>query len=448
MQQEQAQFRISKVVQSINPSLLLFLAALAAIIFANSPWQAQYFSFLNNPIKVNIGDYGLFEHHGRPMTLQEFVNDALMAIFFFVIGLEIKMELLIGQLSSVRKAMLPVVAAIGGMIIPVLVFYAFVHDGGMAMRGAAIPMATDIAFALAVLAAVGKHVPPCLKVFLMSLAVVDDIGGIIIIALFYSGQIHLTSLLIGLGLLVVTYILGRKGMDKAYIYYFIGFIVWTFFLHSGIHTTISGVLLALTIPSKCTVRLPQLKESLSGFVQDFNGQYEIEAERAQKLSHRQLVRLRLLEKKVERSISPLQFIEHDLSPVVSYIILPLFAFVNAGVTFGGVTMSDLLGLPIAIFCGLFMGKMLGISLFTYIPNKIGILKYPEGMTTRNLIAISIFGGIGFTVSLFIASLSYSPETAEGVNLLNQAKIGVFSGTIVSALVGFFALNFATRHLKK
>lgn len=435
--------RLGSAVKGINPSVLLFVAAIVAIILANSPLKDLYFSILDAPVNVTVGNYNLFSHHGETMSLQHFVNDALMAIFFFVIGLEIKKEIMIGELSSIRKALLPIIAAIGGIIMPVVFFYLISPDSP-AIRGAAIPMATDIAFALAVLSLLGKRVPVALKIFLTALAVVDDIGGILVIAIFYTSHIAWYPLLLGFLLLGLCYLLGRNGLDKAYVYYLIGFFIWTLFLSSGVHTTISGVLLALTIPAKATIKLPTLMESMKNMVSSFVPSYE-GGEDSDFISHEKLITLRKMEKRVERTISPVQFMEHDLHPLVNFLILPLFAFVNSGVTFGGITMAELSGVPLAIFLGLFLGKTLGIFGFTLASLRMGIVRLPSGMTRRNLFGVSIFGGIGFTVSLFIANLSYAPLGQVGLELLNQAKIGVFVGTFVSGVVGYLVLS---RILKK
>lgn len=435
-------------ILNFNPSLLLFLAAILAIIFANSSWQDAYFNLLHSPVKVQVGEYLLFQVHDRAMSLLEFVNDALMAVFFFVIGLEIKREIILGELSSPRKALLPILAAIGGMIVPVLIFLLFAHEGS-AIRGAAIPMATDIAFALAVISLLGKKVPLSLKIFLTTLAVVDDIGGILVIAIFYTSTIAWTPLLIGFALILLSFVLGAKGVNKDYIYYMIGFVIWTLFLQSGIHTTISGVLLAMTIPAKSTIMLPQLMEHTQGFLRDFKPKYEKEGRGVGFVSPSQLIDLGKMEHRFVRSVPLVQRMEHYLSPVVNYIILPLFAFVNSGVTFGGISVGDLMIVPAGIFFGLVVGKCLGIFGFTWLFTKLKLVSLPQGMTQANLFGVSLFGGIGFTVSLFIANLSYTPLPVMGQTLLNQAKIGVFAGTLVSGLLGFFILsNILTKEKKR
>ena len=252
-------------MQKPNASILLFMAMILAMLFANSPWAESYHNILSHPIDLKIGNFTPFMHHGEVMPMLAFVNDALMAVFFFVIGLEIKQEILIGELSSVRKALLPIIAACGGMIVPVL-FYFLVCHSAPEVRGVAIPMATDIAFALAVLGLLGKRVPLSMRIFLTALAVVDDIGGIIIIALFYSGEIAFEPLLISLALLALLYVGGRMRVNNIAFYYIIGFFVWMLFLESGIHPTIAGVLVAFTVPARPVVKLDDFTCEMTGYL--------------------------------------------------------------------------------------------------------------------------------------------------------------------------------------
>ncbi len=426
-------------IKNVNPSILLFIAAILAIVFANTGLHDIYYKFLNRPIVLQVGEYNLFQHHGKAMSLLEFVNDALMAVFFFVIGLEIKREILLGELASVKRALLPIIAAIGGMIVPVLVFLLFDHDAAT-IQGAAIPMATDIAFALAVLSLLGKRVPLSLKIFLTTLAVVDDIGGILVIATVYTSHISFIPLLFGFAFILLSYFLGTRKVNLDLVYYLVGFIVWLLFLESGVHTTISGVLLAFTIPVKSTVRLPELRNFQMDFQNTFNYTYEKEGRGIGFVSHKQLVELLQSSRKFERSVPLVQRMEHNLSPLVNYLILPLFAFVNSGVTFGEVSLAQLAVVPAGVFFGLVVGKCLGIFGFTWLFAKLKVVTMPPGMNTRNLFGISLFGGIGFTVSLFIANLSYATLDKGGIELLNQAKIGVFAGTLVSGVLGYFILN--------
>lgn len=426
-------------LHNINASALLFTAAILAMFLANSPWAYFYEDFLYRHVFFQIGDFNIFSHHGESMTVLAFVNDALMSLFFLLVGMEIKQEILIGELSSVRKAVFPIVAAFGGMIVPVLVFLLFCNTAPD-IRGAAIPMATDIAFALSVLALLGNRVPLSLKIFLTALAVVDDIGGIIIIALFYSGHVAVIPLLLSILVLFTLYLAGKFRINSNAFYYIGGFIVWLLFLESGIHPTIAGVLVAFTIPARPIVQL-------EGFVDKLNQSLKAlplsEGERSPKatvLSNAQIHILRRIEATSDKVISPLQNMTDSLHPYVNYLILPLFAFVNAGVTFGSIKLDMLMGIPMGVFAGLFIGKTVGIFSFSYLFVKSGIGHYPLGMNTKNLFALSMLGGIGFTVSLFIANLSYSGVPEIGANLLNQAKLGVFAGSFISGVLGYFRLK--------
>lgn len=423
-----------------NASVLLFLAALIAVAVANSSWGHIYQSILDYPFEVKVLGVELFSHLGHTMTFAEFVNDALMAVFFFVVGLEIKQEMTVGELSSVKKAMLPVIAAFGGMIIPVLVFL-LVSPSGDAMRGAAIPMATDIAFALALLGALGKHVPSSYRVFLMALAVADDIGGIIIIALFYTSNVAWVPLLLALGITLLVAFVGKLGMRNIWFYLVAFAIVWYLFLASGVHTTVAGVLIALCIPLTTKIRPEELSSQVIQEIERLDPTDCKIGKDALVLSHTQMEVTEILRKTVGNTISPVQKLEHTLAPFVSYVILPIFAFVNAGVSFEGLSADGLFGLPLAIFCGLFIGKTIGISLFTWIAIRLKISPWPSQMNLSTLIPLAKFGGIGFTVSLFIASLSYG-SGQEG--LLNQAKLGIFAGTIASAIVGYLWLSLTLK----
>lgn len=426
-------------IQKPNASVLLFLATILAMVLANCPWADAYHKLLAFPVNLHIGNIQLFTHHGEPMSMLAFVNDALMAIFFFVIGLEIKQEILIGELSSVRKAILPVIAACGGMIVPVL-FYMLICNTPPEVRGAAIPMATDIAFALAVLGALGKRVPLSLRIFLTALAVVDDIGGIIVIAIFYSGHISYQALLLSVVLLVILYFAGRMRVNSIWFYYVIGFFVWMLFLESGIHPTIAGVMVAFTVPARPVIDLNKFAENMTGYLNMLDFTQVKHSRSAAVLTSTQIHVLNNIHSIADRTISPLQRITDKLHPLVNYIILPLFAFVNAGVTFGDIDPASLLNVPLAVFMGLFLGKSLGIFSFTYLFVRMRWCSMPRGMTKSGLLGLSMLGGIGFTVALFIANLSFDLSTAQGVDLLNQAKLGVFAGSIVSGVCGYLLLK--------
>lgn len=432
---------LSSFLKRINPSVLLFIAAVLAMVLANSPWLSFYTDFLARPVEVRIGSFNLFAHHGHSMPVISFVNDALMSVFFLLVGLEIKQEILVGELASFRKAFLPIIAAIGGMIVPVLFFLIFCHRAPES-AGAAIPMATDIAFALAVLALLGDKVPPSLKIFLTALAVVDDIGGIIIIALFYSGSVGYMPLLISMCILLFLFAAGRLGMTSNLFFYVGGFLVWFFFLESGVHPTIAGVLVAFAIPARPVYKLDEYLQKVNDFHYHLPDTATRHTKRSTILTHRQVKSLKTMERMTDRAISPLQNMEADLHPWVNYFILPLFAFVNAGVTFGNIEPATLATIPLGIFAGLFIGKTVGIFSFTWLITRTKTVAFPPGMNSRNLFALAMLGGIGFTVSLFIANLSYAGLPEIGPALLNEAKLGVFAGSLVSGTVGYFLLKRA------
>lgn len=425
--------------QKANASLLLFAATILAMILANSPWATTYHQLLSHPIDLQIGTFTPFMHHGTPMPMLAFVNDALMAVFFFVIGLEIKQEVLIGELSSIKKAILPIIAACGGMVVPVLVYY-LVCNSLPEVRGVAIPMATDIAFALAVLGLLGKRVPLSMRIFLTALAVVDDIGGIIIIALFYSGHIAYQPLLISLALLLLLYVGGKMRINSNVFYYIIGFFVWMLFLESGIHPTIAGVLVAFTVPARPVVKLDDFTCDMTGYLNMLDYTEVRHSKKASVLTPTQIQVLNNIHTLANRTISPLQSIADKLHPMVNYLILPLFAFVNAGVTFGDIQPSSLLHVPLAVFLGLFVGKSVGIFSFTYFFIRTRLAAKPAGMSYKNLFGVSMLGGVGFTVALFIANLSFTGMSEAGIDLLNQAKLGVFAGSFVSGLCGYLILR--------
>lgn len=425
--------------QKSSASFLLFMATIMAMVMANSPWAYAYHHILSYPIDLQIGGFNLFSHNEETMSMLAFVNDALMAIFFFVIGLEIKQEVLIGELSSVRKALLPVIAACGGMIVPVIC-YTLVCNTAPEVNGAAIPMATDIAFALAVLGLLGKRVPLSLRIFLTALAVVDDIGGIIIIALFYSSHIAIEPLLISLLLLAVLYLGGRMRVNNSIFYYIVGFFVWMLFLESGIHPTIAGVLVAFTVPARPKINLNDFTRDMKGYLNMLDYTEVRQSKQASVLTPTQIQVLNNIHLLANNTISPLQSIADKLHPLVNYLILPLFAFVNAGVTFGDIQLASLVNVPLAVFLGLFVGKTVGIFSFTYFFVRTRLAAMPAGMTRLNLFGVSMLGGIGFTVALFIANLSFTGMDATGIDLLNQAKLGVFTGSFVSGLCGYFLLK--------
>lgn len=426
--------RTMKNISSLNivASIMLFATAILAAFVANSSLAPVYTNFLSQELHLRLGDFNLFSHGGHPLTMLQFINDCLMTVFFLTVGLEIKRELLVGELSSFRKAFLPFIAACGGMILPVIIYSLLVEPQSPAMQGMAIPMATDIAFSLGVLSLLGNRVPLCLKIFLTAFAVVDDIGGILVIAIFYSNHVSYWYLIVAFFLYLFLYLMGRFGMTQKLFYLFFGVIIWYLFMQSGIHSTISGVILAFVIPAHPRLDAGKYIKQIRTIIDEF----PVMKSDNIVLTKEQIAKLKRVERASDYVISPLQSLEDNLHGVVNFIILPLFAFANAGVVLG--SSENIIGnVSLAAALGLLFGKFLGIYIFTWISIRLGMARMPKGMNWKNLIGISLLGGIGFTVSLFIANLSFAEESP---SLLNQAKFGVLLGTILSGLLGYIVLH--------
>lgn len=428
---------------SISGSILLIIATILAMICANSELSRIYESLCNQEISIIIGGFDLLSSPEGSMTLARFVNDALMAIFFFAVGLEIKREMLIGELSQMKHAMLPIIAALGGMIVPVLIFY-FIANGTPAEGGIGIPMATDIAFSLGVLSLLGKRVPLGLKVFLTTLAVADDIGGIMVIAIFYSSHIAYQYLLISVVVMVLLYIGARRGVNNSGFYAVMGIVMWFLFFHSGIHPTIAGVIVAFFVPARPKIDSYQFLAKLKSSVNRFPPITQMH-KGVVVLSHEQLHVLHRLNHVSNRVISPLQKVEDLLHPVVTFFIIPVFAFVNAGVVLDGISVSTITGATtMGVFCGLLFGKFIGIFTFSYLAIKTKFVCIPSGVNFKQIAAVSVIGGIGFTVSLFIADLSYANLPEIGKTLLNEAKLGIISASLLAGVIGYFLLRYELR----
>lgn len=433
--------RTVKHLASLNiaASVLLFLTAILAAVIANSPMAPLYQSFLSQELSLRIGEFNLFSHGGHPLTMLEFINDCLMTLFFLTVGLEIKRELLVGELSSFRKAILPFIAACGGMLLPVLIYSLLVDAGSPEGRGMAIPMATDIAFSLGVLSLLGRRVPLSLKIFLTAFAVVDDIGGILVIALFYSAEVAYGYLIAAAVLYVFLYYMGKFGMTQKIFFLSIGLVIWYLFLQSGIHSTISGVILAFVIPARPRLDAGKYINRIRDIITEFPASSDTIV-----LTNQQISTLKKVERASDYVISPLQSLEDNLHGVVAFFILPLFAFANAGVVLGG--GGDVLGsVSIAVAVGLLAGKFIGIFLFTWLSVKSKLVPMPAGMDWKNIAGVSLLGGIGFTVSLFVANLSFAGDHPE---LLNQAKFGVLAGTILAGILGYVVLNMVLPKAKE
>ncbi len=373
--------------------LILLFAAILALFVSNSDLSNYYFEILEKKLKLGLGSFGL------ELSILHWINDVLMAIFFFLVSLEIKREFVKGELSNPKQAMLPIVGAIGGMLIPALFYILINWDDSITMNGWAIPSATDIAFSLGVLSLLGKRVPISLKVFLTALAIIDDLGAIVIIAFFYSGNIQIKYLVLMLVALIILIILNKKNVKYFFPFLLVGILLWDFTHQSGIHATIAGVLLALTIPHNT---------------------------------------------KNEKK-SMLLKLEHSISPYVAFGIMPIFAFANAGVSLEGLSLSSLLNpVPLGILCGLFFGKQIGVFAFSFLAIKFKLAEMPNNSNLISFYAVGILTGIGFTMSLFVGNLAF----ANNMEYMDGVKIGVLSGSLLSTLCGYFLLLASPKNVNR
>ena len=433
---------LSRLKAHITSSMVLIICTVLALICANIPGVKDwYFGLWTNEVSFSLGNFNFFSHNGHAMNVVEVINDFLMAIFFLSVGLEIKREIRVGELSSREKAMLPIIGACGGMIVPVLVFWLFCPGDAAMQRGLAIPMATDIAFSLGVLSVFKTRVPIGLKVFLAALAVADDLGGIIVIALFYTSHINMTALIIS-GICVLALVLGNifKMRSKAF-YLGIGLILWYFMLNSGIHATIAGVIVAFCIPA--TLRkgtghyLERIRTNVAKFpvidVDDRNNTIVF--------THEEIHTLKSIESAADKMISPLQNIEDNLHAWINNLVIPLFAFANAGIDLSQMSFGSLFsGVGLAVMLGLVLGKFIGVFSFSWLAIKLKIVSLPANTTWKAFASVCVICGIGFTVSMFIADLSYSGLGAQGAALLNEAKLGVLVGSVLAAVLGVILLG--------
>ena len=367
-----------------SSGLVLLFSAILALFISNSNYSIYYFGYLEKYLFIGINEIGL------KLSVLHWINDALMAIFFFFVTLEIKREFLQGELSNFKQALLPIIAAVGGMVVPALIYVIVNFGDSETLNGWAIPSATDIAFSLGVLSLLGKRVPLSLKVFLTALAIIDDLGAILIIAIFYSGDLNIKYLSLMLGAFIILLIINKFNIKKFLPYLIVGIFLWDFTHNSGIHATIAGVLLAMTIP------------------------------------HRDK----------EKDFSLLIKVEHAISPYVAFGIMPIFAFANAGVSLEGLSFSTLLNkVPLGIVLGLFVGKQLGVFVFSYISIKLKIAQMPSNTSWYNFYGVGILTGIGFTMSLFVGNLAF----AENMQYMDGVKIGVLAGSLLSTLAGYFLI---------
>ena len=433
---------ISKFKAHVNSSMVLIFFTVLALICANVPAiKDWYFSLWQHPVSLSIGNFNFFSHNGHTMTVMQVINDFLMAIFFFSVGLEIKREILIGELSTREKAMLPIIGACGGMIVPVLVFMLFCPADPAMQRGIAIPMATDIAFSLGVLSVFSKRVPVGLKVFLAALAVADDLGGIIVIALFYSSDIHVSYIILS-ALCVMAMVIANTLKVRAKSFYVcVGLVLWYTMLNSGIHATIAGVITAFCVPASLKKGTGHYLERIRENINIFPVINVDDRHKTVVLTHSQIHVLKSIESAADKMISPLQDLEDNMHFLIGYIIIPLFAFANAGIDLSQMSIGSLFsGVGLSAMLGLVIGKFIGVFTFSWAAVKAKIVKLPEGTTWKAFASVCVICGIGFTVSMFIADLSYAGLGASGAALLNEAKLGVLCGSVIAAVLGAVLLN--------
>lgn len=434
---------LSMIKKYVNSSVILIAFTVLALILANLPITSDWYSRLwTHEVVFSVGEFNLFSHAGHTMTLMEVINDFLMAIFFLSVGLEIKRELRVGELHDPKKALLPIIGACGGMLIPVAFFWLLCPDNAEAQRGLAIPMATDIAFSLGVLAVFKTRVPNGLKIFLATLAVADDLGGIIVIALFYSGSMQWGFFIAAIVCLLIM-IAGNLLKVRVKSFYVIaGLVMWYLLLNSGVHATIAGVATAFCIPAtlkKPTVHyLRRIVENVDKFRHIHVATEEEDKDKLVALTNEEIHVWKSIESAADKMISPLQDLEDNLHLIINYFVVPLFAFANAGVMLGGIAFSDVFsGVSLSIIIGLVLGKFLGVLLFSWLAVNMKLVQLPDNSNWKSFASVCMLCGIGFTVSMFIAQLSYGDAN---VMLINNAKLGIILGSLISAVAGCILLN--------
>jgi NhaA family Na+:H+ antiporter len=436
---------LSKFKKHVNSSMVLIFFTVLALICANVPGIKEYYEALwKLPVSFSIGGFNFFSHGTHALTFGEFINDFLMAIFFLSVGLEIKREIRIGELSSRDKALLPIIGACGGMIVPVLLFWLFCPADAAMQRGLAIPMATDIAFSLGILAVFSTRVPIGLKIFLAALAVADDLGGIIVIALFYSSDINMMFLLLSAITIIIMAAANHAKVRSKAFYVTMGIVLWFMMLNSGIHATIAGVITAFCVPAtlkKPTVHyMRRIIDNVNKFGHIHSTTAEEDKERLVVLTNQEINIWKSIESAADKMISPLQDLEDNLHVPINYIIIPLFAFANAGIDLAGMSLGGLFsGVGLAVMVGLVLGKFIGVLSFSWIAIKMKVVSLPAGTDWKAFASVCVVCGIGFTVSMFIADLSYH-GIAGGEDLLAQAKLGVLCGSVIAAILGCVLLN--------
>lgn len=412
--------------------IVLMVITILALILANSPLAESYAHFFHMKIDLNVGDWKLSH------SLHHWINDGLMAIFFFIIGLEIKREILVGELSNIKVAILPILAAIGGMVFPALT-YLWINAGEPSANGWGIPMATDIAFAISALVLLGKRVPTVLVTFLVALAIVDDLGAVLVIAFFYTEQIHFLPLMLAGGAFLIMVAFNRFGIHAILPYFIVGIFMWFFMLESGVHATIAGVIAAMAIPFRP-------KKTAKGFAQETEkllAEFENSPRQSGRgKSEKQKAILLRMQDNIRKVTSPASHLEHTLHLPVALIVIPLFALANAGISIDFASMSSMLVEPIAlgIMAGLTLGKVLGIFGVAWIAIKLGIAKLPKESSMSQIFGVSFLGGIGFTMSIFVADLAFMGNDA----FILQAKVGILVASLFAGVFGFLWLRFVAK----
>ena len=402
--------------------VLLIVATVIAMVWANSPWSSSYTDLWNTEIHLALGDLLTLEHLGHPLTLGQFVNDVLMVIFFFVVGLEIKRELVMGELREFRAALLPAAAALGGMVVPALIYFAL-NSSGDASAGWGIPMATDIAFAVGVLSLLGPRIPTSLKIFLLTLAIVDDIGAILVIAIFYTEELAADWLLLAFAVVVAVRLLTKARVWYTPIYAVLGTVMWYAVFESGVHATIAGVVMGLLAPAK-----PLIKEDQQSETFQLSEVADVDAQSLRRMAF-----------EISETVPVTERLENLLHPLTGFVILPLFALANAGIVLSvdSITTAASSGITLGVSLGLVAGKIIGVSVFTLLAVRFGLCSLPSGASSRHVVGVAAMAGIGFTVSLFITGLAFSDPV-----LQDEAKIGILVASLLAALVGAFILRGA------
>ncbi len=419
--------------QEFTGGIVLFISVVIAIVWANSPWSESYHHLWETTFSIELNGNS-FSH-----PLHVWINDGLMALFFFVIGLELKREFMAGELSTAKKASLPMIAALGGMIVPALI-YAVININSTGAKGWGIPMATDIAFALALLSLAGKNIPTSVKVFLSALAVADDLGAVLVIAFFYTSHIAFVPLLIAFGLLIFLSLGNFLGIRSVFFYLIVGIAVWVCFLFSGVHATIAGVLVAFTIPARTKIDELEFARKTHKQLEEFEEQIPLNSTLTTSEQHDTIKQMKKLCLDAE---TPLQKIEDKLHPWVAFVIMPLFALSNAGMIIHGNFLASLgNSVSLGIIIGLLAGKFIGVFSFTWLAVRFKISDLPEKANWMHVVGVAVLAGVGFTMSLFVTGLAFA-EAA----LIDQAKYGILTASFVAGVAGVFLLKMAKKTSK-